>query len=57
MFQILKLLLLQLDNSLGNIMCMKTSSELWPVDAHRFLMSFHISIPLVSCRTRKFVTG
>jgi hypothetical protein len=57
LFQILKLLLLQLDNSLGNMMCVKSSSELWPVDALRFLMSFHVSIPPVGCRTEKLVRG
>jgi hypothetical protein len=56
LFQILKLLL-QLDNSLGNMMCMKSSSELRLVDALRFLMGFHVSIPLVGCRTRKLVRG
>jgi hypothetical protein len=56
LFQILKLLL-QLDNSLGNIMYMKSSSELWSVDALGFLMGFHISIPPVGCRTRKLVRG
>jgi hypothetical protein len=54
MFQILKLLL-QLDNSLGNMMCMESSSELRPVDALGFLMGFHVSMPLVGCRTRKLV--
>jgi hypothetical protein len=53
LFQILKLL--QLDNSLGNMMCMKSSSEFWPVDALRLLMGFHISIPPVGCRTRELV--
>jgi hypothetical protein len=38
-------------------MCMKSGSELWPVDALRFLMGFHISIPLLVCRTRKLVRG
>jgi hypothetical protein len=36
LFRILKLL--QLDNSLGNMMCMKSNSKLWPVDALRFLI-------------------
>jgi hypothetical protein len=52
MFQILKLLL-QLDNSLGKMMCMESGSELRPVDALGFLMGFHVSMPLVGCRTRK----
>jgi hypothetical protein len=55
LFQILKLLLLQLDNSLGNMIHTKSSSELWPVDALGFLMGFHISIPTVNCRTRKLM--
>jgi hypothetical protein len=36
LFPILKLL--QLDNSLGNMMCMKSNSKLWPIDALRFLI-------------------
>jgi hypothetical protein len=36
-------------------MCTESSSEFRPVDALRFLMSFHVSIPLVGCRTRKLV--
>jgi hypothetical protein len=56
LFQILKLLL-QLDNSLGNMMCMESSSELRLVDALGFLMAFHVSIPPVGCRTRKLVRG
>jgi hypothetical protein len=54
LFQILKLIL-QLDNSLGNMMCMKSSSELWPVDALELLMDFNISIPPVGCRTKELV--
>jgi hypothetical protein len=57
MFQILKFLLLQLDNSLGNMMCTESSSELQPVDALGLLMGFHVSIPLVGCRTGKLVRG
>jgi hypothetical protein len=57
MFQILKLLLLYLDNSLGNMMCMESSSELWPADTLGFLMGFHVSIPPVGCRPRKLVGG
>jgi hypothetical protein len=56
LFQIPELLL-QLDNPLGNMMCMKSSSKFWPVDALRFPMGFHVSIPPVSCRTRKLVRG
>jgi hypothetical protein len=55
LFQILKLL--QLDDSLGNMMCTKSRSEFRPVDALGFIMGFHISIPPVSCRTKKFVRG
>jgi hypothetical protein len=50
LFQILKLLL-QLDNSLGNMLCMESSFEFWLVD------TFHISIPPIICRTRKLVRG
>jgi hypothetical protein len=42
---------------LGNMMCTENDIELWSVDALRFLMGFHISIPPVSCRTRKLVRG
>jgi hypothetical protein len=57
LFQILKLFLLQLDNTLGNLMCTKSSSEFWPADTLGFLMCFHISIPLVVYRTKKLVRG
>jgi hypothetical protein len=56
LFQILKLLL-QLDDSLGNIMCTKSNSEFPLVDALESLMGFHISIPPVGCRTRELVRG
>jgi hypothetical protein len=56
MFQILELLL-QLDYPLGNMMCMKCSSEFRPVDALGILMSLHVSIPPVSCKTRELVRG
>jgi hypothetical protein len=52
MFQILEVPLLHLDNPLGNMMCTKSNSKLWPVDAIGFLMGFHVSIPPVGCRTR-----
>jgi hypothetical protein len=54
LFQILKLLL-QLDNSLRNMMCTKSNSELRLVDALGSLMGFHISIPPVGCMTRKLM--
>jgi hypothetical protein len=57
LFQILKLLLLWLDNSLGNMMCTESGSELRPIDALRFHWGFHVSIPPVGCRTRKLVRG
>jgi hypothetical protein len=57
LFQILKLFLLQLDHSLGNMMRMESNSEFRPVDAFGFLMGFHIGIPPVGCRTRKLVRG
>jgi hypothetical protein len=56
LFQILKLLL-QLDNSLGNMMFMESSSKLQSVDALKFPMGFHVRIPPVSYRTRKLVRG
>jgi hypothetical protein len=57
LIQILKLFHLQLDNSLGNMMCTESSSEFGPGDALGFLMAFHVSIPPVSCKTRKLVRG
>jgi hypothetical protein len=39
------------------MMCMESGSKLWSVDALRFLMGFHVSIPPVGCRTRKLVRG
>jgi hypothetical protein len=57
LFQILKLFLLQLDHSLGNMMCTESCSEFWSVDALGFLMGFHVSIPPVSCKTRELVRG
>jgi hypothetical protein len=57
LFQILKLFLLQLDHSLGNMMCMENSPKFQPVDALRLLMGFHISILLVGYRTRELVRG
>jgi hypothetical protein len=54
---ILKLLILQLDDSVGNMMCTKSSSKFQLVDALGFLMGFHISITQVSCRTRELVRG
>jgi hypothetical protein len=39
LFQILKLIILQLDSSLGNMMCTESNSELRLVDALRFLMA------------------
>jgi hypothetical protein len=57
LFQILKLFLLQLDHSLGNMMCTESSHEFWLVDALGLLMGFHISIPSVGCRTRELVRG
>jgi hypothetical protein len=51
----MKLLLLQLDNSLGNMMCMESSSEFWPVDALSILVGIHVSIPPVGYMTKKLV--
>jgi hypothetical protein len=36
---------------------MESSPKFRPVDAFRLLVGFHISIPLVSCRTRELVRG
>jgi hypothetical protein len=54
LFHIVKLLL-QLDNTFENMMCMESSSKLWLVDALEILMGFHVSIPSIGCRTREFV--
>jgi hypothetical protein len=55
LLQILKLLLLQLHDSLGYMVWKESSSKLQPVDALRFLMGFHISFQPVGCRTKKLV--
>jgi hypothetical protein len=57
LFQILKLFLLQLDHSLGNMMCTESSPKFRLVDAFRLLVGFHISIPPVGCRTQELVSG
>jgi hypothetical protein len=57
LFQIFKLFLLQLDHSLGNMMCTKSSSKFRPVDALGLLMGFYVSIPPVSYRTKELVRG
>jgi hypothetical protein len=57
LFQILELLLLQLDNLLENMVCTESSSKFWLVDALEFLMGLHVSIPPVDCKTRKLVRG
>jgi hypothetical protein len=36
---------------------MESGSELWPVDALRYLKGFHASIPPVGYRTRNLVRG
>jgi hypothetical protein len=51
LLQILELLFLKLDHSLGNMVCMESSSKLRLVDALRFFMSFHVSIPSINCRS------
>jgi hypothetical protein len=56
LFQILKLLL-QLNYSLGNMMCMESSSKLRAVDTVKFLVGFHVSIPPIGYKTRKLVRG
>jgi hypothetical protein len=38
-------------------MCTESNSKHRPVDALRFLMGFHVSIPPVGCRTKKLVRG
>jgi hypothetical protein len=53
----LKLFLLHLDHSLGNMMCIENTSKFLPVDALGLLVVFHISIPSVGCRTRELVRG
>jgi hypothetical protein len=43
--------LLQLDHAMGNMVSTESNSKLRPVDALRFLMSFHISIPPLGYRS------
>jgi hypothetical protein len=57
LFQILKLFLLQLDHSLGNMMCTESSPEFRLVEALGLLVGFHISISPVGYRTRELVRG
>jgi hypothetical protein len=51
LLQILKLLLLKLDNTLWYVMRAESHLELIPVDGVRFFMSFYICIPPISCRS------
>jgi hypothetical protein len=39
------------------MMCIESSCKFWLVDALGFLMGFHVSIPLVGCRSIKLVRG
>jgi hypothetical protein len=38
-------------------MCMESSTEFQLVDTLGLLVGFHVSIPLVNCRTRELVRG
>jgi hypothetical protein len=51
LLQILKLLLLELDNTLRYVMRSESHLELIPVDGVRFFMSFYVCIPPISCRS------
>jgi hypothetical protein len=51
LLQMLKLLLLELDHTLGNMVSSESNSELWPVNNLWFLMHFYISIPPVGCKS------
>jgi hypothetical protein len=51
LLQILEFLLLKLDQTLGNMVRTESGSKLRPVDTLRFLMSFYVSTPLISCRS------
>jgi hypothetical protein len=55
LLQILKLLLLELDNSFRYMMRAKSHLELIPDDGVEFFMSFYICIPPISCRSYKLV--
>jgi hypothetical protein len=51
LLQILKLILLELDNALRYVMRAESHLELIPVDGVRFFMSFYICIPPINCRS------
>jgi hypothetical protein len=53
--QILKLLLLKLDNTLRYMMRAESHLELIPIDGVGFFMSFYICISPISCRSYKLV--
>jgi hypothetical protein len=55
LFQILELLLLELDNTLRYMMRSKIHLELIPVDGVGLFMSFYICIPPIRCRAYKLV--
>jgi hypothetical protein len=55
LLQILKLLLLELDNTLRYMMRAEIHLELIPVDGVGFFMSLYICIPPISCRAYKLV--
>jgi hypothetical protein len=55
LLQILELLLLELDNTLRNMMRTENHLELIPVDGVRFFLSFYICIPPISCRSCQLV--
>jgi hypothetical protein len=55
LFQILELLLLELDYTLRYMMRSESHLELIPIDGVGFFMSFYICIPLVSCRAYKLM--
>jgi hypothetical protein len=50
LFQILKLLL-QLDHTLRNMVCMESSTKLRPVDTLGFLMGFHVGISQINYKS------
>jgi hypothetical protein len=55
LLQILELLLLELDNTLRNMMRAESHLELIPIDGVGFFMSFYIRIPPIGCRSCQLV--
>jgi hypothetical protein len=55
LLQILELLLLELDNTLGHVMRSKSHLKLIPIDVVEFFMSSYIGIPPINCGAYQLV--